>query len=56
VAAGSDAHDPPGVGAAWVEMPDFDGPQQFLEALARGRLVGEHRPHARRFAPAGAPG
>jgi predicted metal-dependent phosphoesterase TrpH len=56
VAAGSDAHDPPGVGAAWVEMPDFDGPAQFLEALAEGRLVGEHRPHARRFAPAGAPG
>ena len=56
VAAGSDAHDPPGVGAAWVEMPDFDGPAEFVEALAAGRLVGEHRPHARRFAPAGAAG
>jgi predicted metal-dependent phosphoesterase TrpH len=52
VAAGSDAHDPPGVGAAWVEMPDFDGPNDFIRALAQGRLVGEHRPHAPRFAPA----
>lgn len=52
VAAGSDAHDPAGVGAAWVEMPDFDGPADFVEALGRGRLVGEYRPHARRYAPA----
>jgi predicted metal-dependent phosphoesterase TrpH len=52
VAAGSDAHDPPGVGAAWVEMPDFDGPAEFVRALAQGRLVGEHRPHAPRFTAA----
>lgn len=51
VAAGSDAHDPPGVGAAWVELPDFDGPSEFLTALAAGRLVGEYRPHAPRFIP-----
>lgn len=49
VAAGSDAHDPPGIGAAWVEMPDFDGPASFVTALARGRMGGEHRPHAPRF-------
>jgi hypothetical protein len=24
--AGSDAHDPDGIGAAYREMPDFDGP------------------------------
>ncbi len=51
VAAGSDAHDPPGVGAAWVEMPDFDGPRDFVDALRQGRLVGEYRPHAPRFTP-----
>jgi len=49
IAAGSDAHDPPGVGAAWVEMPDFDGPVAFLDSLSAGRLVGEYRPHAPRF-------
>jgi predicted metal-dependent phosphoesterase TrpH len=51
VAAGSDAHDPPGVGAAWVEMPDFDGPDEFIRALSNGQLVGEYRPHALRFTP-----
>lgn len=50
VAAGSDAHDPPGVGAAWVQMPDFDGPESFLASLAKGTIVGEYRPHALRFA------
>jgi predicted metal-dependent phosphoesterase TrpH len=54
VSAGSDAHDSAGVGAAWVEMPDFDGPSAFLDALGRGRLVGELRPHALRYpAPPG---
>ena len=48
--AGSDAHDGPGVGAAYVEMPEFDGPADFLERLADGRVVGELRPHAPRFA------
>lgn len=48
--AGSDAHDGPGVGAAYVEVPAFDGPAEFLDALGRGRIVGELRPHARRFA------
>jgi predicted metal-dependent phosphoesterase TrpH len=46
---GSDAHDPPGVGAAYIEVPDFDGPGEMLAALARGRVVGEHRPHALRY-------
>jgi len=49
MSAGSDAHDGAGIGAAYVEMPDFDGPAEFLDALGRGRLVGELRPHARRF-------
>jgi predicted metal-dependent phosphoesterase TrpH len=44
--AGSDAHDPPGVGAAYLEMPDFDGPAGFLLSLSSARLVGEFRDHA----------
>ena len=44
--AGSDAHDAPGVGAAYLEMPDFDGPASFLAALAHARVTGEFRPHA----------
>jgi len=53
-AAGSDAHDPAGVGAAYLEMPDFDGPASFLAALAQARVVGEFRDHAPRFPrPAG---
>jgi predicted metal-dependent phosphoesterase TrpH len=47
--AGSDAHDAPGVGAAYLEMPDFDGPASFLAALAHARVTGEYRPHAPRY-------
>lgn len=50
-AAGSDAHDPGGVGAAYLEMPDFRTPQEFLDGLARAKVVGTLRPHARRFLP-----
>jgi predicted metal-dependent phosphoesterase TrpH len=48
--AGSDAHDPEGIGAAYLEMPDFDGPREFLAALAEADVTGEHRPHAVRYA------
>ena len=47
--AGSDAHDPDGVGAAYLEMPAFDGPESFLAALPQARITGEHRPHAIRY-------
>ena len=47
--AGSDAHDAAGVGAAYLEMADFDGPASFLAALADATLVGEFRPHAARY-------
>jgi predicted metal-dependent phosphoesterase TrpH len=47
--AGSDAHDPPGIGAAYLDMPDFDGPASFLAALADARVTGEYRPHAPRY-------
>jgi predicted metal-dependent phosphoesterase TrpH len=46
---GSDAHDPDGIGAAYMEMPDFDGPRAFLEALHRARRYGEYRAHAPRY-------
>ena len=49
-AAGSDAHDPEGIGAAYLEMPDFDGPAEFLVALRQATITGEYRPHAIRYA------
>jgi predicted metal-dependent phosphoesterase TrpH len=47
---GSDAHDPEGIGAAYLTMPDFDGPQEFLAALREATITGEYRPHAIRYA------
>ncbi len=38
--AGSDAHSPWEMGGAYVEMPEFEGPEEFLEALRQGRVVG----------------
>jgi predicted metal-dependent phosphoesterase TrpH len=44
--AGSDAHVPEALGAAYVEMPDFEGPADFLAKLRLGRVVGHHAdPH-----------
>src|SRR5690606_1256968 len=40
--AGSDGHVPWALGAAYVEMPDFDGPADFLERLRAGRVIGHH--------------
>jgi predicted metal-dependent phosphoesterase TrpH len=47
--AGSDAHDPEGIGAAYLTMPDFDGPADFLAALHQATITGEYRPHAIRY-------
>ena len=49
--AGSDAHVPEALGAAYVEMPDFDGPQSFLDALREGVVVGHHFDRARPWRP-----
>lgn len=49
--AGSDAHVPDALGAAYVEMPDFDGPSEFLAALGAGRIVGHHWDRPRPWAP-----
>jgi hypothetical protein len=40
MSAASDAHSPREIGRAYVEMPPFDTPQQFIESLRAGRLVG----------------
>jgi predicted metal-dependent phosphoesterase TrpH len=49
--AGSDAHVPEAVGAAYVEMPDFDGPASFLRSLREGDVVGHHFDAPRRWRP-----
>ena len=49
--AGSDAHVPDALGSAYVEMPDFDGPSSFLEALAHARIAGHHWDRARPWRP-----
>ena len=38
--AGSDAHTPGEIGRAYVEMPQFNGRDEFLQSLAQGRIVG----------------
>jgi predicted metal-dependent phosphoesterase TrpH len=40
--AGSDAHTLPEIGNAYVEMPEFNGRDDFLQALAQGKIHG-HR-------------
>lgn len=40
--AGSDAHTLQAIGNAFVEMPEFEGREDFLPALAAGRIFG-HR-------------
>jgi predicted metal-dependent phosphoesterase TrpH len=49
--SGSDAHVPHALGSAYVEMPDFDGPQDFLAKLREGRVVGHHWDKARPWSP-----
>ena len=39
-AAASDAHRPAEIGAAWLEMDDFDGPESFRAALRSGTVSG----------------
>ena len=49
--AGSDAHVPLALGSAYMEMPDFDGPTEFLAKLRKGRIVGYHWDEARPWSP-----
>ena len=39
--AGSDAHIISEIGKAYVEMPEFDGRNDFLQSLAKGKVVGQ---------------
>ena len=51
--AGSDAHEPSAIGAAYVEMPDFadgDAPS-FLAALRAGAVTGHHYDAPRQWRP-----
>ncbi len=38
--AGSDAHTPYEIGNAYVEMPEFNGKEDFLKALKKGKITG----------------
>ena len=51
--AGSDAHVPEALGAAYVEMPDFDDddPASFLASLGHARVVGHHFDRPREWRP-----
>ena len=51
VGAGSDAHVPGALGAAYVIMPDFDGPASFVASMAQGRIVGHHYDEPRPWTP-----
>lgn len=48
---GSDAHVPDALGAVVVEMPDFDGPDDFLAKLWEGEVVGHHFDRPRPWRP-----
>jgi predicted metal-dependent phosphoesterase TrpH len=53
--AGSDAHVPDALGAAYVEMPDFTDAPSFLASLRQGTVAGHHfdaaRPWRARIVP-----
>ena len=49
--AGSDAHVPDAIGAAYVEVPDFDGAADFVAALRAGHVVGHHWDEPRPWTP-----
>jgi len=51
IGAGSDAHVAEAIGAVYLEMPDFDGPEDFLNAMRKGRAVGHYYDPPRRWRP-----
>jgi hypothetical protein len=48
--AGSDAHTLKEIGRAYVEMPEFDGSDDFLNSLAQGKIFGQKSGHFAHFA------
>ena len=51
--AGSDAHTLAEVGNAYVEMPEFNGRDDFLQSLAEGRICGRSTNPLRHFCSLG---
>ncbi len=49
--AGSDGHVPDALGAAYVEMTDFDTPMEFLASLASAEVIGHHWDEPRPWSP-----
>ena len=49
--AGSDAHEPSAIGAAFVEMPDFTDAHSFLDSLRSATVVGHHYDAPRTWRP-----
>ncbi|NWF77585.1 MAG: PHP domain-containing protein [Chloroflexi bacterium] len=49
-AAGSDAHTLSEIGRAYVEMPDFERPDDFLNSLAQGKIFGQKSTYFAHFA------
>ena len=50
--AGSDAHIPSSIGDAYVEMPEFEGRSDFIQALRKGKIVGHRTNPLTHFASA----
>ena len=48
--AGSDAHTLGEIGRAYVEMPEFDGPDDFLNSLDQGKIFGQKSSYLSHFA------
>ena len=48
--AGSDAHTVREIGRAYVKMPEFDGPDDFLNSLAQGQIFGQKSSYVAHFA------
>ena len=51
IGAGSAAHVAEAIGAAYLEMPDFDSPEDFLSSMRLGRAVGHHYDPPRTWRP-----
>jgi predicted metal-dependent phosphoesterase TrpH len=48
--AGSDAHTLREIGRSYVEMPEFDGSDEFLNSLAQGKIFGQKSSYLAHFA------
>ena len=51
IGAGSDAHVAEAIGAAYMQMPDFDNPADFLKSMRSGQPVGHYYDPPRRWKP-----